>query len=94
MKRLGINQLDPTGGTPGQMPTINPAGTAVEYADSAGIQSIVPGAGIAVDSTDPANPVVSATGGVGSGELLMQDGITAPPVPIETEAGDDWLYQD
>jgi hypothetical protein len=27
------------------------------------------------------------------GELLMQDGVTAPPVPIETEARDDWLYQ-
>lgn len=29
-----------------------------------------------------------------SGELLMQDGVTSPPVPIETEAGDDWLYED
>lgn len=28
----------------------------------------------------------------GPGELLMQDGVTAPPVPIETEARDDWLY--
>jgi len=27
-------------------------------------------------------------------ELLMQDGVTAPPVPVETEAQDDWLYQD
>jgi len=27
-----------------------------------------------------------------SGELLMQDGVTAPPVPIENEAQDDWLY--
>ena len=27
-------------------------------------------------------------------ELLMQDGVTAPPVPIETEAQDDWLYAD
>lgn len=30
----------------------------------------------------------------GSSELLMQDGVTAPPVPIETEAQDDWLYED
>lgn len=29
---------------------------------------------------------------VSSGELLMQDGVTAPPVPIENEAQDDWLY--
>lgn len=27
-------------------------------------------------------------------ELVMQDGVTAPPVPVETEARDDWLYQD
>lgn len=32
--------------------------------------------------------------GVGGGELLMQDGVTSPPVPIENEAGDDWLYED
>jgi hypothetical protein len=48
---------------------------------------------------------VTATAGTGEvvvtiaqaasvGELLMQDGVTAPPVPIETEAQDDWLYQD
>ena len=29
-----------------------------------------------------------------TGELLMADGVTAPPVPIETEAQDDWLYAD
>lgn len=34
------------------------------------------------------------TGGSSSGELLMQDGVTAPPVPLENEAQDDWLYQD
>ena len=28
-----------------------------------------------------------------SHEVLMQDGVTAPPVPIETEAQDDWLYE-
>lgn len=27
-------------------------------------------------------------------ELLMQDGVTNPPVPVETEAQDDWLYAD
>ena len=27
-------------------------------------------------------------------ELLMQDGVTAPPVPVENEAQDDWLYED
>lgn len=29
-----------------------------------------------------------------TGELLMADGVTAPPVPVETEAQDDWLYAD
>jgi preprotein translocase subunit SecE len=29
----------------------------------------------------------------GGGELLMQDGVTSPPVPLETEDGTDWLYQ-
>ena len=27
------------------------------------------------------------------GELLMQDGVTAPPVPLETESRDDWVYE-
>lgn len=31
--------------------------------------------------------------GSSSGEALMQDAVTGPPVPIETEARDDWLYQ-
>lgn len=25
-------------------------------------------------------------------EVLMQDGVTAPPVPIENEARSDWLF--
>lgn len=29
----------------------------------------------------------------GGGELLMQDGVTAPPVPLETEDRADWIYQ-
>ena len=27
-------------------------------------------------------------------ELLMQDGVSSPPIPLETEDGSDWLYQD
>lgn len=34
--------------------------------------SVVAGTGIAVDNTDPANPVVSATGGGGSGGLIAE----------------------
>ena len=33
------------------------------------------------------------SGGGSTGELLMQDGVTAPPVPVENEAQDDWLYE-
>lgn len=29
-----------------------------------------------------------------SGELVMEDGVTFPPVPVETEDGDDWVYSD
>lgn len=37
---------------------------------------------------------ITATGGsAGSGELLMQDGVSSPPVPLTTEDGTDWLYQ-
>lgn len=37
---------------------------------------------------------VDALVGVGgAGELLMQDGVSSPPVPLETEDGTDWLYE-
>lgn len=35
---------------------------------------------------------VESSGGGGAGELLMQDGVSFPPVPLETEDGTDWLY--
>jgi hypothetical protein len=37
----------------------------------------------------PAAPGSSSS----SGELLMQDGVSSPPVPLETEDGTDWLYE-
>jgi hypothetical protein len=30
---------------------------------------------------------------IGGTEVLMQDGVTAPPEPIENEARDDWLFE-
>jgi hypothetical protein len=33
------------------------------------------------------------SGGSASGELLMQDGVASPPVPLETEDQVDWLYE-
>jgi hypothetical protein len=57
----------------------------------------------AIDSETATSGQVATADGVGgtawqtvsaaSGEVLMQDGVTAPPVPIETEAQDDWLYE-
>lgn len=57
---------------------------------AAGVTTVVQGANVTVDNTDPTHPVISAS----RGEVLMADGVTSPPVPLETEAGDDWLYQD
>jgi hypothetical protein len=30
---------------------------------------------------------------IGGGEVLMQDGVTAPPIPIENESRNDWLFE-
>lgn len=58
-------------------------------------------------SMDDTGAETQVSGGAGSGlseedtktlirsyQILMQDGVTSPPVPVETEAGDDWLYTD
>ena len=67
--------------------------TAVSQLDfqGAGVTAAV-GAGGEVVVTIPG--ATGGSSGTGSRELLMQDGVTAPPVPLETEARDDWLYQD
>lgn len=46
---------------------------AAIFGGSGGVQSIVAGANITVDNTDPANPVVSATGGGGGGTVRNWD---------------------
>ena len=49
------------------------------------VQSIVPGSGISVDSTDPANPIVTATGGPGStGDFLFLSTQASDPAPDAT----------
>ena len=45
-----------------------------------GIQSIVAGTGIAVDNTDPQNPIVSATGASGEGRQEVFIGEPATPI--------------
>lgn len=83
--RPGLEQIDGSGAAVGQVPVWD-GGVWVPGAGT-GVQSITAGVNVTIDNTDPAHPIVSA------GELLMADGVTSPPIPIETEAGDDWLYQ-
>lgn len=51
------------------------------------------GAGVSAAAGTGEVVVTIAGGSSSGGELLMQDGVTGPPVPIETEGRDDWLYQ-
>lgn len=53
------------------------------------VVSIVPGTGIAVDNTDPANPIVSATGGGGGGILPVVTGeiVSGQPVFVILDDG-------
>lgn len=65
MPRVPAHWLDPNGGDPGQIPTINGDGTEVGWADPSGggtgsVESVVAGTHVDVDDTDPANPIVSA----------------------------------
>jgi hypothetical protein len=85
-----LDQIEPSGATNGQVPTFDAATGTWKAATPAatGVASITAAGTVRVDSTDPAHPVVRGA------ELLMADGVTSPPVPIETEAGDDWLYED
>jgi hypothetical protein len=61
---------------------LDPAG-----ADEGDVPTVV--GGVLTYAAPAATPSPAATGG----ELLMQDGVTGPPVPLETEARDDWLYE-
>jgi predicted GH43/DUF377 family glycosyl hydrolase len=56
--------------------------------------ALVAGSNITITVSDVGDTItIAAAGGTSSGELLMQDGVSAPPVPIENEARTDWLYQ-
>lgn len=63
---------------------------------SGGIESIVAGSGIAVDDSDPVNPIVSATGGGGGGgidSIVAGDGISVddsdPANPVISATGSE-----
>lgn len=51
------------------------------------------GAGVTATAGSGEVVVTIPGGSSSSGELLMQDGVTGPPVPLENEARSDWLYQ-
>lgn len=52
-----------------------------------GIQEIVAGTGISVDATNPARPIVSATGGGGGGAVTSVNGETGAVVLDATDVG-------
>lgn len=77
---------------------------AVSLASSLTVQDENSNVSTAVTRIDFQGDVVTATAGTGEvvvtiagggsgGELLMQDGVTGPPVPLETEGRDDWIYE-
>jgi hypothetical protein len=79
------NQINVANGTAAAgLPTLSLATaviTSLGKADSS-LQSVVPGTGIAVDNTDPQNPIVSATGGSGSPTFpfILQTGASYIPL--------------
>lgn len=64
--------------------TINLAGVPGAAGTPGGVQSIVAGANVTVDSTDPANPVVSSTGGGGVFFNVMDYGAAGDGVADDT----------
>lgn len=92
------NQINVTNGDAvAGLPTLSLA-TAVmvslSKADSA-VQSVVAGSGIAIDSTDPRNPIVSVTGGGGAvtsvnartGAVTVPDFVVKATAPVEADFG-------
>jgi hypothetical protein len=58
---------------------------------SGGVQTVVAGTGVSVDSTDPANPVVSATGGAGIAENVTYDNAVSGLAATNVQAAIDEL---
>ena len=102
-----IGQQGSTGpeGPQGQQGSIGPKGDKGERGEigatgSTGpagadgvVQSIVPGTNVTIDDTDPANPIINASGGSGGG--LTGSGIpgTLPIWTSSTELGDSFLQK-
>lgn len=58
---------------------------------SSGVQSVVAGTNVTVDNTDPANPIVSASGGAGSGITRTITSISSPAT-AGAAASVDYVY--
>lgn len=89
--RPGLEEIEPGGVADGTYAVTVVSNTITNLTLlTTSVASVVAGANVTVDSTDPAHPIVSAAG---TRELLMQDGVSSPPVPLTTEDGTDWLYE-
>jgi predicted GH43/DUF377 family glycosyl hydrolase len=81
---------DPLGGTAGATALVVQDETSnVATVDTIDFQ----GAGVTATAGAGKVIVTIPGGSTGGGEMLVQDGVTGPPVGLETEARDDFLYQ-
>lgn len=83
----------PTGGSSGTVSPLTTKGDLYTYTTADARLAVGSnGTGLIADSSAAAG--IRWTLQALSGELLMQDGVASPPVPITTEDGTDWLYAD
>ena len=86
-------RLDPTGIRPSTVDgdVLTTLGGKPAWQPSAGVQSIVAGANVTVDDTDPANPVISSTG---SGSGGPREALFKLSGTLATGTGATRLYND
>jgi hypothetical protein len=95
-KTYSVSQLEGMAdATTGQVPTKQADGSWAPATPSGGgsggtVDSVVAGTGISVDSTDPANPIVSATGG--GGGITRSVSTISTPTTAGATALTDYVY--
>lgn len=86
----------PVGGTTGQvLSKINGTNYNTQWTTVSGtgiVQTIVAGSNITVNSTDPANPIVSATGGGGGSGIIQSVTVTTGNVTAGSTALTNYIY--